>query len=71
MPVFYFCLNGSNSLEAGEQLADIDAARAHARTIVRDLSRNKLPSEIVGQYVTIRDHEGKELARLDFQQFST
>jgi hypothetical protein len=62
MPRYFFHLtDGELSLaddEVGEELDHVEAARAHAIAVARELSRNRVPDDLVGLYISVVDERG-------------
>jgi hypothetical protein len=62
MPRYFFHLtDGELSLaddEVGEELDHVEAARAHAIAVARELSGNRVPDDLVGLYISVVDERG-------------
>ena len=63
MPRYFFALTDKDSLsladyEIGEEFDLVEAARGHAMTVARELSRNQLPDALVGRHISVVDERG-------------
>jgi hypothetical protein len=61
MPRYFFDLtNNGDSVadEVGEEFDLVEAARGHAMTVARELSRNQLPDALVGRHISVVDERG-------------
>jgi hypothetical protein len=60
MPRYFFHLTNGVILadEVGEEFDLLEAARGHARAVVRELSRNRLSAALVGRYISVADEKG-------------
>jgi hypothetical protein len=60
MPRYFFHLTNGDSVadEVGEEFDVVEAARAHAIAVVRELSGNRMPDALVGCYISVVDEQG-------------
>jgi hypothetical protein len=60
MPRYFFDLTNGDSVadEVGEELDHAEAARAHALTVIRELSRGGLPHALIGRHISVVDERG-------------
>jgi len=59
MPRYFFELtNGRVADEVGEEFDHAEAARGHALTVVRELSRGGLPHALDGRHISVVDERG-------------
>ncbi len=60
MPRYFFDLTNGDSVadEVGEEFDLVEAARGHAMTVARELSRNQLPDALVGRHISVVDERG-------------
>ena len=60
MPRYFFDLTNGDCVtdEVGEEFDLVEAARGHAMTVARELSRNRLPHALVGHYISVVDERG-------------
>ena len=61
MPRYFFDLtNNGDSVadEVGEEFELVEAARGHAMTVARELSRNQLPHALDGHHISVVDERG-------------
>jgi hypothetical protein len=60
MPRYFFNLTNGDTVadDVGEEFARAEAARAHARAVAGELSRNQLPDALIGLYISIVDEHG-------------
>jgi hypothetical protein len=58
MPRYFFNLTNGDSVadEVGEEFDGVEAARGHAMTVARELSRDRLP--LVGHHISVVDEWG-------------
>jgi hypothetical protein len=59
MSRYFFNLTNGNGVadEVGEEFDGVEAARGHAMTVARELSRN-LPDALVGHSISVVDDRG-------------
>jgi hypothetical protein len=58
MPRYFFHLRGSGARDTeGQELPNDDAARAEAKAVAQDLSRNKIPA--TDERLVVTDADGK------------
>jgi len=60
MPRYFFDLTNGDKLadEVGEEFDRVEAARGHALTVVRELSRGGLPHALDGRHISVVDERG-------------
>jgi hypothetical protein len=60
MPRYFFNLTNGDSVadEVGEEFDHTEAARGHAMTVAKELSRNQLPDALVGRSISVVDERG-------------
>jgi hypothetical protein len=60
MSRYFFDLTNGDSVadEVGEEFDLVEAARGHAMTVARELSRNQLPDALVGRHISVVDERG-------------
>jgi hypothetical protein len=60
MPRYFFHLTNGDSVadEVGEEFDVVEAARAHAIAVARELSGNRVPDDFVGCYISVVDERG-------------
>ena len=60
MPLYFFDLTNGDSVadEVGEEFDHAEAARGHALTVVRELSRGGLPHALIGRHISVVDERG-------------
>jgi Domain of unknown function (DUF6894) len=60
MPRYFFHLTNGDSVadEVGEEFDVVEAARAHAIAVARELSGNRVPDDLVGLYISVVDERG-------------
>jgi hypothetical protein len=60
MPRYFFDLTNGDRVadEVGEEFDGVEAARGHAMTVARELSRGRLPRALVGRYISVVDEHG-------------
>jgi hypothetical protein len=60
MPRYFFVLTNGNGVadEVGEEFDGVEAARGHAMTVARELSRGQLPRALVGRSISVIDERG-------------
>jgi hypothetical protein len=60
MPRYFFHLTNGDSVadEVGEEFDVVEAARAHAIAVARELSGNRVPDDLVGCYISVVDERG-------------
>ena len=60
MPRYFFDLTNGDSVtdEVGEEFDLVEAARGHAVTVVRELSRGGLPHALIGHSISVVDERG-------------
>ena len=60
MPRYFFDLTNGDCVtdEVGEEFDLVEAARGHAMTVARELSRNQLPDALVGRHISVVDERG-------------
>jgi hypothetical protein len=60
MPRYFFHLTNGDSVadEVGEEFDVVEAARAHASAVARELSGNRVPDDLVGLYISVVDERG-------------
>jgi hypothetical protein len=60
MPRYFFDLTNGDSVadEVGEEFDRVEAARGHALTVARELSRNRLPHALDGHHISVIDERG-------------
>jgi hypothetical protein len=60
MPRYFFVLTNGNRVadEVGEEFDGVEAARGHALTVARELSRGRLPPALVGRSISVIDERG-------------
>jgi hypothetical protein len=60
MSRYFFYLNNGDSVadEVGEEFDRVEAARGHAMAVARELSRNRLPDDLVGRSISVVDERG-------------
>jgi hypothetical protein len=62
---YFFNLSGGSTVHDldGEELPDLNSAKAAAVLIAQDVARNKRRPQTAGVYVCVTDELGKELFR--------
>jgi hypothetical protein len=65
MPRYFFNLTDGSTIRDpdGEDLADVEAAKATATQVARDVGRNKERTQIAGLHVTVTNEQGEEIFR--------
>jgi hypothetical protein len=60
MPRYFFNLTNGDSVadEIGEKFDGVEAARGHAMTVAKELSRGRLPRALIGRHISILDERG-------------
>ena len=60
MPRYFFNLTNGDSVtdEVGEEFDLVEAARGHALTVARELSRGRLPRALLGRHISVVDERG-------------
>jgi len=60
MPRYFFNLTNGNSVadEVGEEFDRVEAARGHAMEVARELSRHRLPDDLIGRHISVVDESG-------------
>ena len=60
MPHYFFNLTNGDSVadEVGEELDGVEAARGHAMTVAKELSRGRLPRALIGRHISVVDERG-------------
>ena len=60
MPRYFFDLTNGDSVadEVGEEFDRVEAARGHALTVARELSRGGLPHALDGHHISVVDERG-------------
>ena len=60
MSHYFFNLTNGDSVadEVGEDFDGVEAARGHAMAVARELSRNRLPDDLVGRSISVVDERG-------------
>jgi hypothetical protein len=56
MPRYFFNLTNGDTV--ADDVGGAEAARAHARTVAGELSRNQLPAALIGLYISVVDEHG-------------
>ena len=64
MPRYFFNLTNGDSVadEVEEEFDGVEAARGHAMTVAKELSRGRLPRTLIGRHISVVDERGKSLA---------
>jgi hypothetical protein len=60
MARYFFDLTNGDSVadEVGEEFDHMEAARGHAMTVARELSRGRLLRALVGRHISVVDERG-------------
>jgi Domain of unknown function (DUF6894) len=66
MPRYFFHLTNGDSVadEVGEEFDVVEAARAHAIAVARELSGNRVPDDLVGHQISVVDERGVEVFKV-------
>jgi len=67
MPTYYFKLNNLPVADDGEDLPNLEAAKALALKVTRELTRNRRLAEYQNDFLQILDPSGTELFRISFR----
>ena len=67
MPTYYFKLNNLPVADDGEDLPNLEAAKALALKVTRELTRNRGLAEYRNDFLQILDPSGTELFRISFR----
>jgi hypothetical protein len=60
MQRYFFNVTNGDSVadEVGEEFDRVEAARGHAMTVAKELSRGRLPRALVGRHISVVDGQG-------------
>jgi hypothetical protein len=60
MARYFFDLTNGDSVadEVGEEFDGVEAARGHAMTVARELSRGRRPRALIGRHISVVDERG-------------
>jgi hypothetical protein len=60
MPRYFFNLTNGESVadDVGEEFDGVEAARGHAMTVAKELSRGRLPRALIGRHISVIDERG-------------
>jgi hypothetical protein len=60
MPRYFFNVTNGDSVadEVGEEFDRVEAARGHAMTVAKELSRGRLPRALIGRSISVVDERG-------------
>jgi hypothetical protein len=60
MQRYFFNVTNGDSVadEVGEEFDRVEAARGHAMTVAKELSRGRLPRALIGRHISVIDERG-------------
>jgi len=60
MPRYFFNVTNGDSVadEVGEEFDRVEAARGHAMTVAKELSRGRRPRALIGRHISVVDERG-------------